>query len=185
MANIKKPVVDEKTEVEAVAETASASETVSATEGKEKKIEGITDKTVVKVKGLVPHVYYTCPKTNDTFIWGAVGDIQEMTVEQLKLMKVRHEGYFTKKWLYPMNEEALKMLRIKDIFAIKSTGDNLSALYGNDIGKAEEFISFVQDSDIEAIGKKIKNAVELGKIQNVKIIRLLEKKFDLDLISLI
>lgn len=183
MANNKKNVASNVVE-ETAAETAVSSaevETVKDTDGK----KAVTDKTVVKVKALVPHIYYTCPKTNDSFVWASIGDIQEMTVEQLKIMKVQHDGYFSKKWLYPMNEEVLDMLRIKDIFAIKSSGDNLSALYGNDIAKAEEFINFVLDSDKEEIGKKVANAVQLGKIQNVKIIRLLEKKFGLDLVSLI
>ena len=39
----------------------------------------LKDDTKVKVRALVPAVYYTCLKTMDSFAWEEVGDEQEMT----------------------------------------------------------------------------------------------------------
>lgn len=50
----------------------------------------LKDDTKVKVRALVPAVYYTCLKTMDSFAWEEVGDEQEMTYMQIKTMK----GFF-------------------------------------------------------------------------------------------
>ena len=141
-----------------------------------------TDKIIVKA--LVPNVHYTCPKTLDYFNWAEVGDEQEMTFAQLKIMKIKHRNYFTKKWLYIENETALDLLDISDIFAVKFTRTDMKLLYGNDVEAVKDKICYVTEKDKPEVIEKIRNAVKQGKIVNVKIIRLLENEFEIDLMEL-
>ena len=141
-----------------------------------------TDKIIVKA--LVPNVHYTCPKTLDYFNWAEVGDEQEMTFAQLKIMKIKHRNYFTKKWLYIENETALDLLDISDIFAVKFTRTDMKLLYGNDVEAVKDKICYVTEKDKPEVVEKIRNAVKQGKIVNVKIIRLLENEFEIDLMEL-
>ena len=147
--------------------------------------KSIRDNDKVIVKALVPNVHYTCPKTLDYFNWAEVGDTQEMTFAQLKIMKNKHQGYFTKKWLYPKNETVLNKLGIDDIFAVKFTKNDIKLLYGNDVDAVKDKISYVTETDKPEVIEKIKNAVKQGKIVNIKIIRLLENEFEIDLMDLI
>ena len=139
-----------------------------------------TDKIIVKA--LVPNVHYTCPKTLDYFNWAEVGDEQEMTFAQLKIMKIKHRNYFTKKWLYIENETALDLLDISDIFAVKFTRTDMKLLYGNDVEAVKDKICYVTEKDKPEVVEKIRNAVKQGKIVNVKIIRLLENEFEIKII---
>lgn len=148
--------------------------------------KSIRDDDIVVVKSLVPNIYYTCSKTLDSFIWADVGDTQEMTFAQLKVLKNKHGGYFAKKWLYPQNEVVLKKLGIDDIFAVKFDSHNdMKLLYGNDINAVKEKISYIAADEKETMIKKIQSAVKQGKIVNIKIIRLLEKELDIELMDLV
>ena len=145
----------------------------------------IKDDDVIIVKSLVPSVHYTCPKTLDSFSWAEVGDTNEMTFAQLKVMKNKHNGYFAKKWLYPQNEAALKKLGIDTIFAAKFEKRDMKLLYGNDVEAVKEKISYIPTADRPAMVEKIEKDVKQGKIVNIKIIRLLEKEFDIELMDLV
>ena len=148
--------------------------------------KSIRDNDKIIVKALVPNVHYTCPKTLDYFNRAEVGDEQEMTFAQLKLMKNKHKGYFTKKWLYPKNEIALRKLGIDDIFAVKfNMRADMRLLYGNDVEAVKDKICYVTEKDKPEVIEKIRNAVKQGKIVNIKIIRLLENEFEIDLMDLI
>ncbi|MBQ3543549.1 MAG: hypothetical protein IJA34_00955 [Lachnospiraceae bacterium] len=145
----------------------------------------IKDSDKIVVKSLKPNVYYTCPKTMDTFIWAEVGEVQSMTFAQIKLMKNKHKGYFTKKMLYPQNEAAIEKLGLNKIFAIKFERKDWQVLFGNNVEEAREKIGFVPASERAAFIKKVENYVKQGRIVNIKIIKLLEKEFDVELMSLV
>lgn len=68
----------------------------------------LNDDTKVSVKSLAPAVYYTCTTTFESFAWVEVGDVQEMTYKQLRMMKAKHPRYFSDKWLLPMDKNVVK-----------------------------------------------------------------------------
>ena len=141
-----------------------------------------TDKIIVKA--LVPNVHYTCPKTLDYFNWVEVGDEQKMTFAQLKIMKIKHRNYFTKKWLYIENDTVSDLLGISDIFIVKFTRTDMKLLYGDDVNAVKDKICYVTEKDKPEVIEKIRNAVKQCKIVNIKIIRLLENTFNIDLMEL-
>lgn len=148
--------------------------------------KSIRDTDVIVVKSLVPNVYYTCSKTNDAYIWADIGDTQELTFAQLKVMKNKNSGYFTKKWLFPQNEVALRKLGIDDIFAGKfDERKDIKLFYGDDVEAVKEKIAFISPESRADIAGKVIKAVKQGKIVNVKIIRLLEKELDIELMDLV
>ena len=147
-----------------------------------KKIFKDTDKIIVKA--LVDNVHYTCPKTFEYFHWENARDEQEMTFEQVKLMKVKHKNYFTNKWLFIEDEAVLDALGISDIFAVKFTRADMKLLYGNDVDAVKDKICYVTEKDKPEVIEKIKNAVKQGKIVNIRIIKLLENTFNIDLMEL-
>lgn len=141
-----------------------------------------TDK--IMVKALVNNVHYTCPKTFEYFHWENARDEQEMTFAQLKLMKNKHKGYFTKKWLYIEDEAVLDALRISDIFAVKFTRADMRLLYGNDVDAVKKKLCYITKKEEPEVVEKIKNAVIKGMIIDIRIIKLLEKTFNIDLMEL-
>lgn len=145
----------------------------------------LKDDTKVKVRSLVPAVYYTCLKTMDSFAWEEVGDEQEMTYMQLKYMKAHHLRYFTEKWLLILNDEVLEKLKLGDIFITEVTPSNMKKFYGSDVEAAQKLILELRDDVKDRLVAKIIAAVKKGKIDNVKMIRMLEKELNTELMQFV
>lgn len=145
----------------------------------------LKDDTKIKVRSLVPAVYYTCVKTMDSFAWEEVGDEQEMTYMQLKYMKAHYPRYFTEKWLMILNDEVLEKLKLSDIFVTEVTPSNMKKFYGSDIEEAQKFILELRDDVKARLVNKIIAAVKKGKIENVKMIRMLENELDTELMQFV
>lgn len=63
----------------------------------------IDDNVSIKVKsGFYGKLYYKNPRNGEVFIWEHAGDIQFLTIGDLKAMKAQCVGYFKKQWLVIM-----------------------------------------------------------------------------------
>ena len=171
-------VVEEKVTAKAVKEQPKAETTAS-------KAKTISDADVFTVKSIVPNVHYTCSKTQDYYIWADVGDENEMTFAQLKVMKNKHIGYFSKGWLIITDNGASRKLDLDKYYNDGFGKRDYKLFYGNDVDKVEKKLAFLPDSEKEQLSKRIIKSVSNGDIQNVKIIRLLEKTFDIELMDLV
>ena len=145
----------------------------------------LNDDTRIVVEARVPAVYYTCPVTFETFSWLEVGDTQEMTYKQIKFMNVKHPRYFSDRWLKPLNDDVLERLKLKKYFENNLRRGDLKLLFGNDVAAVEEMLTNLNpDSKAELAQMAIKSAKD-GVINNVKIIRLIEKHLGVEIMDLI
>ena len=145
----------------------------------------LNDDTKITVQALVINICYTCPITFETFNWMEIGDTQEMTYKQIRIMNVKHPRYFSEKWLKPLNDEVLDKLKLKRFFENNLSRGDLKLLFGNDVGAVEEMLTNLNpDSKAEWAPKAVKAAKD-GKISNVKIIRLIEKHLGVEIMELI
>lgn len=145
----------------------------------------LNDDTRIVVEARVSAVYYTCPVTFETFSWLEVGDTQEMTFKQLRIMNAKHPRYFTEKWLLPNNEAVLKKLRLDKIFGSKVTRSDMKRFCGDNIKDVEELLFGLDSNARTELAPKIVKYVKDGRITNVKMIRLLEKKLGIELMDLV
>ena len=145
----------------------------------------LTDDTKVTVQALVINVHYTCPVTFETFSWLEVGDTQEMTYKQIRIMSVKHPRYFTEKWLKPLNDDVLEKLKLKKYFENNLSRGDLKLLFGNDVAAVEEMLTSLNPDSKAELAKKAVKAAKDGKINNVKIIRLIEKHLGVEIMDLI
>ncbi len=145
----------------------------------------LNDDTKITVQALVINICYTCPITFETFNWMEIGDTQEMTYKQIRIMSVKHPRYFTEKWLKPLNDDLLEKLKLKKYFENNLSRGDLKLLFGNDVAAVEEMLTNLNlDSKAELAPKAIKAAKD-GKISNIKIIRLIEKHLGVEIMELI
>lgn len=145
----------------------------------------LNDDTKVSVKSLVSAVYYTCTTTFESFSWVEVGDIQEMTYKQLRMMKTKHPRYFNDKWLLPMDKNVIKKLGLDKVYSNNMSRGDMRKLYGSDVKEVEELLSGLSDDAKTELTHKVETAVKNGKIENVKIIRCLEKHLGVELMDLV
>ena len=158
---------------EAAEQTASATSNV------------LNDDTRIVVEARVPAVYYTCPVTFETFSWLEVGDTQEMTFKQLRIMNTKYPRYFTENWLLPNDGTVMKKLHLDKIYATKVNRADMKRFCGDDIKDVEELLSGLDSNAKTELTPKIVKYVKDGKIANVKMIRLLEKKLGIELMDLV
>ena len=98
----------------------------------------LNDDTRIVVEARVPAVYYTCPVTFETFSWLEVGDTQEMTFKQLRIMNTKYPRYFTEKWLLPNDGTVMKKLHLDKIYATKVNRADMKRFCGDDIKDVED-----------------------------------------------
>ena len=145
----------------------------------------LNDDTKITVQSLVPVVCYSCPITFEYFSWLEVGDTQEMTYKQIRIMSVKHPRYFSEKWIKPLNDDVLEKLKLNKYFESNLSRSDLKLLFGNDVAAVEEMLTNLNpDSKAELAPKAVKAAKD-GKISNVKIIRLIEKHLGVEIMELI
>ena len=171
--------VDESTVANDVAVGKNVNENVK----KVMNTEPLLDSDEIEVESLIPNVSYKDSKTGDTYEWDEVGHIEPMTFETLKNMWRNHKGYFRDMCLRPNDD------RVINKFGLTKTYDKYEFLmdesnYNRDnINKLRETISNTPNGLKYAIVNRIKDMVENGKLTDIKVIRELERHFDLDLIS--
>ena len=98
-------------------------------------------------------------------------------------MKAKHPRYFTEKWLLICNDEVLKKLNLTNVFAGKVTREDMKKFYGSDVGAAKELLAGLSDDAKAGLVEKVINGVKNGKIENIKIIRLLEAQLGIELMQ--
>lgn len=157
-------------------------EDVNAREAKETKL---LDNEEVAIESLIPNVSYYDSKTGDMYEWDNAGDIVYMTVGTLKDLWRTSKGYFRNMWLRPSDDRVIKQFGMQKIFEKYEYLMEPSNYTRDNVCDIIKEINAAPNSLKSSLVKKIINMVSDGKITDIKVIRDIEKYFDLDLISLL
>lgn len=145
--------------------------------------EPLMDSDEIEVESLVPNVSYKDSKTGDMYEWDEVGHTEPMTFETLKNMWRNHKGYFRDMCLRPNDDRVINKFGLTKTFEKYEFLMDESNYNRKNIDKLRETISNTPNGLKYAIVNRIKDMVATGKLVDIKVIRELEKHFDLDLIS--
>lgn len=145
--------------------------------------EALSDSDVLEVESLIPNVVYEDNRTGNYYEWGEIGHCEDMTFDEIKNMHRKHKAYFTDMWLKPLDERVIKKLGLSrtydkyDFLVDESnyTNDNIDEML-NGISSAPASLKI-------AIVNRIKDMVADGTVSDIKVVRKLEKRLDIDLIS--
>lgn len=172
--------------------TMATTENVVATEAVEEKIgakevkeEKLVETEEIAIEALVPHVTYYDSKTGDTYEWDQIGDIQYLTVDTIRGMWRMYKGYFRNMWLKPLDGRVIKQFGMGKIFdkyerlmdAANYTRDNINEIL-DDINGTPNALK-------NSIINRIHVMVADGELSDIHVLRTIEKRFDIDLISLL
>ena len=98
-------------------------------------------------------------------------------------MSVKHPHYLSERWLKPLNDEVLEKLKLKRFFESNLSRGDLKLLCGNDAGAVEELLTNLNPDAKQKLAKKAIKAAKDGKINNVKIIRLIEQYLGVEIMD--
>lgn len=150
-----------------------------------KKIE-LNNDDEVEVVALIPNVSYYDKATGDRYEWDNAGDVEYMTVDALQRMRRNSRGYFEDMYLKPNDERVIEKFGMQRYYdnhdylmdSSNYTKENIKHIF-------DEFSKIRSNSLKSSIVNKIKDMVSTGELSDVSVIRAIEKRFDIDLISLL
>lgn len=143
----------------------------------------LSDSDMIEVESLIPNVVYEDSRTGNYYEWSEIGHCEDMTFDEVKNMHRKYKTYFNDMWLKPLDERVIKKL------GLSRTYDKYDFLvdesnYTNDhIDEVLDGISSAPTSLKIAIVNRIKDMVSDGTVSDIKVVRKLEKRLDIDLIS--
>lgn len=145
--------------------------------------DALSDSDMIEVESLIPNVVYEDSRTGNYYEWEEIGHCEDMTFDEVKNMHRKYKTYFNDMWLKPIDERVIKKL------GLSRTYDKYNFLidesnYTNDhIDEVLDGLSSAPASLKIAIVNRIKDMVADGTISDIKVVRKLEKRLDIDLIS--
>lgn len=182
-------VNDETKEVESEASASSpakaAKKSVTTKKNDATNVKELDDKEEIEVVALIPNVSYYDKATGDRYEWENAGDVEYMTVEAIQRMRRNSRGYFEDMCVKPNDERVIKKFGMERYYeqhdylmdASNYTKDNITNVL-------DKFSSLRSNSLKSSIVNKIKDMIANGELSDVVVIRAIEKRLDIDLISL-
>ena len=170
----------------AVEENMNNEETKKNTK-REIKVE-LSDNEEIEVVSLIPNVSYKDSKTGDFYEWDEVGHIEFMTFETLKNMWRNNKGYFKDLCLRPNDDRVVNKFGLGGTYQkyeFLMDESNYTRNNVKEICSVMSSMSNAQNGLKYSIVHKIKTMVVDGKLNDVHVIRDLEKQLNLDLVSLL
>ena len=183
-------VKDETKEVESEASAPSpakaAKKSVTTKKNNATNVKELDDKEEIEVVALIPNVSYYDKATGDRYEWENAGDVEYMTVEAIQRMRRNSRGYFEDMCVKPNDERVIKKFGMERYYeqhdylmdASNYTKDNITNVL-------DKFSSLRSNSLKSSIVNKIKDMITNGELSDAVVIRAIEKRLDIDLISLL
>ena len=148
----------------------------------EKVVEPLQDTDDIEVVALIPNISYKDNKTLDFYEWKNIGDIEEIPFEVLKNMYRNHRGYFRNLWLKPLDDRVIDKFKLRKLYDSHEKLINIDNYTIDNIFDICEEIHKLPNSSKLSLLSLIRNSVDEGKIQDIRIIKQLESSLNISLI---
>lgn len=143
----------------------------------------LSDSDMIEVESLIPNVVYEDSRTGNYYEWSEIGHCEDMTFDEVKNMHRKHKTYFNDMWLKPLDERVIKKLGLSRTYDKYNFLVDESNYTNDNIDEVLDGISSAPASLKIAIVNRIKDMVADGTVSDIKVVRKLEKRLDIDLIS--
>lgn len=148
----------------------------------EKVVEPLQDTDDIEVVALIPNISYKDNKTLDFYEWKNIGDTEEIPFEVLRNMYRNHRGYFRNLWLKPLDDRVIDKFKLRKLYDSQEKLINIDNYTIDNIYDICEEIHKLPNSSKLSLLSLIRNSVDEGKIQDIRIIKQLESSLNISLI---
>ena len=145
----------------------------------------LNDSDEVEVVACVPNLSFKDFKTGDVYEWRNVDDVEYMSVESLKNMYRNNRDYFRNLYLKINNEWLIKKFNLTKIY---DEYEYLTEMNNYTQKNIKVICKKVSDSSTgirHTIINRVKTWVANGDINDIKVIRDIERSLNIDLIQYI
>lgn len=143
----------------------------------------LSDSDMIEVESLIPNVVYEDSRTGNYYEWSEIGHCEDMTFDEVKNMHRKYKTYFNDMWLKPLDERVIKKLGLSRTYDKYNFLVDESNYTNDNIDEVLDGLSSAPASLKIAIVNRIKDMVTDGTVSDIKVVRKLEKRLDIDLIS--
>lgn len=143
----------------------------------------LSDFDMIEVESLIPNVVYEDSRTGNYYEWSEIGHCEDMTFDEVKNMHRKYKTYFNDMWLKPLDERVIKKLGLSRTYDKYNFLVDESNYTNDNIDEVLDGLSSAPASLKIAIVNRIKDMVADGTVSDIKVVRKLEKRLDIDLIS--
>ena len=165
-----------------VVESVDNEEVVTTKKATVEVVEPLEDTDEIEVVSLIPNVSYKDSKTLDFYEWKNIGDVEEIPFEVLKNMYRNNRGYFKNLWIKPLDERVIEKFRLRKLYESHEKVINIDNYTMDNIVDICEEIHKLPNSSKLSVLALIRNSVDEGKIQDIRIIKQLESNLKISLI---
>lgn len=155
---------------------------VEDVEETEEVVKPLEDTDEIEVVSLIPNISYKDNKTFDFYEWKNIGDIEEIPFEVLKNMYRNNRGYFRNLWIKPLDDRVIEKFRLRKLYESHDKVINIENYTMDNIVDICEEIHKLPNSSKLSVLALIRNSVDEGKIQDIRIIKLLQSNLKISLI---
>ena len=145
--------------------------------------DALSDSDMIEVESLIPNVVYEDSRTGNYYEWEEIGHCEDMTFDEVKNMHRKYKTYFNDMWLKPIDERVIKKLGLSRTYEKYDFLVDESNYTNDHIDEVLDGLSSAPASLKIAIVNRIKDMVADGTVSDIKVVRKLEKRLDIDLIS--
>lgn len=145
--------------------------------------DALADSDMIEVESLIPNVVYEDGRTGNYYEWPEIGHCEDMTFDEVKNMHRKYKTYFNDMWLKPLDERVIKKLGLSRTYDKYNFLVDESNYTNDNIDEVLDGLSSAPASLKIAIVNRIKDMVADGTVSDIKVVRKLEKRLDIDLIS--
>lgn len=145
--------------------------------------DALSDSDMIEVMSLIPNVVYEDNRTGNYYEWEEIGHCEDMTFDEVKNMHRKYKTYFNDMWLKPIDDRVVKKLGLSRTYEKYDFLVDESNYTNDHIDEVLDGLSSAPASLKIAIVNRIKDMVADGTVSDIKVVRKLEKRLDIDLIS--
>ena len=186
MPAAKKNTAAKKVEETPVVEETDVVEEAPVSAKSAPKMKELSSSDEVEVVSNVPYrVSYEDKATADKYVWEGVGEVQYMTLETLTRMRRNFPSYFEKMEVMPADERVIKKLNLSKLCDKTDEFMSVDAYTRECVGATCEKIKALGSGAKLTVLQKIKGMIESGDIIDIAVIRTIEKRLGVDLVSVL
>jgi hypothetical protein len=183
------PVADVQTEniksTESVLDTITkAIDEVAETKEEVEAVEELPNDTVIRVRSITfGTTIYKSPITGSEFIWNKMGDVQDMTIGELRTMNNSYSDFLNKPMLILLDDRAIRQFRLSKLYESVSSIYDLKTLFTKDISTIEGVITKALEANMrDMLISRVRMMYKNGSLKDINVIRLLEDKLQFDIL---
>lgn len=182
----RKKTIVKSTAIDTIKEATSVASNIDTTVVSTNNVTDVLmDSDEIEVISMIPNVSYGDNRTGDFYRWDEVGHIEIMTWEAIKNLWRGYKGYFKDLWLKPLDNRVIKKLGLGNNYQkYEFLMDGKNYTRANIASICDE-IAKVHIGLKYSIFNNIKNLVASGELSDINVVMTLEKRFNLDLISIL